>query len=173
MRIGAKIMLNTGLDAARDGLAVIAGSGWMMRLPPQDPYNGHPAGRARPGQRASGSWPQLVAVTFGTLHPGSAGMLPVQWESVEPGDESAALLLAGGLTLASAWGHATLTLAGLCQLQPDPDGGYAQARLEAVRQAARSFITSVAVTIARSADPGQEQPPGPAWSWLTGQRLSA
>jgi hypothetical protein len=80
MRIGAKIMLSTGLDAARDGLASLADASWLMSLPlRQEAHHGHPAGRARPGLPAPGSGTGLVAVTFGALPtaPRPAGALPV------------------------------------------------------------------------------------------------
>jgi hypothetical protein len=66
MRIVAKIMLNTGIGAPRDGLAELADSGWMMNLPQrQEAYcghsagytTGHPAGHARPGLPGSGADP--------------------------------------------------------------------------------------------------------------------
>jgi hypothetical protein len=182
MRIGAKIVLNTGIDNARDGLAALADSGWMMNLPRrQEAYygpsaghpTGHPAGRARPGLPASEGGPGPVAVTFGKPAPsgGSGTALPVQWESMELGDEFT-VLLDGDITLTPAadQGHSTLTLAGFCRL---PEGtltvdGYAQARAQ-VTEAARTFMSSVAATAARCADPGGEpEPSGPAWSWLTG-----
>ena len=55
-------MLNIGLDTARNGLAELADTGWMMSLPRQDPRSGHPAGQGRPA--ASGG---AIAVTFGKL----------------------------------------------------------------------------------------------------------
>jgi hypothetical protein len=96
---------------------------------------------------------------------------------VEPGD-ALAVLLAGDITLspADAERNITLTLAGFCQLLPaaEPGSGCEQAGLQAVEEAARSFITSVAVAVAGPADPGQEpEPPGPASSWLTGYRATA
>jgi hypothetical protein len=181
MRIGAKIMLNTGIDATRDELASLAGSGWMINLPQrQEAYrgraaghpSGHPAGRARPGLARDGG-PGPVAVTFGqpAASAGSGTVLPVQWESVEPGDEFT-VLLDGDITLAAADGQANsiLTLAGFCRL-PDRTltaDGYQQARAQVI-EAARAFITSLAATVTRSAGPGgEEQQPGTAWSWLTG-----
>jgi hypothetical protein len=181
MRIGAKIMLSIGLDTARDGLNRLAGSGWLMTVPLQhDVYHGHPAGRALPGRAASGGGPVLVAVTFGTpaAPPGSAGALPVQWESVESGGAFAALLVDGDITPAAAPapGHSTLALSGCCRLLsvPAADGDDEQARLEVLKETARLFITSVGVVVTRSADSGERpQPPGPAWSWLTGKRSGA
>jgi hypothetical protein len=174
MRIGAKIMLNAGLDAARDGLASLAEAGWLMSLPlRQEARHGHPAGCARAGLPAPGSGNGLVAVTFGALPvvPGAPGVLPVHWESVEPGD-MLAVLLAGDITPAAATpGGSTLTLAGFCRLLPAGDGGYGQARLEAVKEAARLFITDVGAAVTPFTRPGQEPLPlGPAWAWLTGHR---
>jgi hypothetical protein len=185
MRIGAKIMLSTELGAAREGLAGLADGSWLMNLlPQQEAHMRHPAGKGRPGLPGPGGGSGLVAVTFGTppVAPGSAGALPVHWESLEPGD-ALAVLLAGDITLAPAaaeW-NSTLALAGFCQLLPaaEAGSGYEQARLHAVREAARSFITSVAVAVAGSAGTGsagtgqEPQPPGPAWSWLTGYRTTA
>ena len=55
MRIGATIMLNMGLNTARDGLAELAETSWMMSLPGSshapEPPGGHPAGRGRPPSR--------------------------------------------------------------------------------------------------------------------------
>ena len=135
--------------------------------------SGHPAGRARPGLPGNGGGPGPVAVTFGKPAPcaGSGAVLPVQWESVEPGDEFTVLLDAD-ITLAPAAekAHSTLTLAGFCRL-PDGTltaGGYEQAKAQVI-EAARDFVTSVAATVTCSADPGGEQePPGSAWSWVTG-----
>jgi len=169
MRIGAKIMLNVGLDDARGGLAKLADTSWMMTLPRQDPHPGHPAGHARPGLP--------VAVTFGGMAV-SAGsfVLPVRWESAEPGDEFTVLLDAD-ITLApdAGEGRSTLTLAGVCRLPPGTltTGDYELARMQVI-EAARESITSIADTVTRSAARGQKQPPGQAWSWLTGipgQRL--
>ena len=118
--MGAKIMLHTGLDAAR-GLVGLTDTCWMMSLPPQGPRGAHPAGRSRPTAPRSGSWPGLVAVTFGTppAASGSAGSLPVHWESVEPGD-APTVLLSGDITAVPAPGQglASLALAGCCQLLP-------------------------------------------------------
>ena len=163
MRIGAKIMLNVGLDDARDGLARLADTSWMMSLPRQGPHPGHPAGRARPGLP--------VAVTFGRMAV-SAGsfVLPVRWESAEPGDEFTVLLDAD-ITLApdAGEGHSTLTLAGVCRLPPGTltTDGYELARMQVI-EAARESITSIADTVTRFASHGQEQSQGQAWSWLTG-----
>jgi hypothetical protein len=182
MRIGAKIILSTGIDTARDGLAELAGSGWMMNLPQRREAHcghsarhptGHPAGHARPGLPGNGAEPGPVAVTFGkqAASAGSVAVLPVQWESVEPGDEFT-VMLDGDITLAPAdeQAHSTLALAGFCRL-PHCDliaEDYALARKQVI-EAVRTFITSVAVTVTCSAEPGREQgPPGPASSWLTG-----
>ena len=163
MRIGAKIMLNVGLDDARDGLAKLADTGWMMSLPRQDPHPGHPAGHARPGLPA--------AVTFGRMAVSAdCFVLPVRWESAEPGDEFTVLLDAD-ITVApdAVEGRSMLTLAGVCRLPPGTlaSDGYELARMQ-VMEAAREFITSIAETVTRSAARGQEQPCGQAWSWLTG-----
>jgi hypothetical protein len=115
-------------------------------------------------------------VTFGTSQaaPGSAGILPVHWESVDPGDELAVLLV-GTITLspAAAQWNSTLTLSESCQLVPaaETGSGCEEARLQVIKEATRSFITSVAVAVTPSAGPGQEpSPPGPASSWVTGYR---
>lgn len=156
MRIGAKIMLNTGIDTARAGLAGLAGSGWMMNLPQrQEAYCGHPAGHARPGLPGNGG-PGRVAVTFGKpAASAGSGTVPVQWETVEPSDKFTVLLDAD-ITLAPAaeQGHSTLTLAGFCRL---PEGtltadSYEQARAQVI-EAAPAFISSVAATAACSAAP--------------------
>jgi hypothetical protein len=163
MRIGAKIMLNVGLDDARDGLAGLADTNWMMSLPRKDPHPGHPAGRTRPGLP--------VAVTFGRMAV-SAGsfVLPVRWESAEPGDQFTVLLDAD-ITLApdAEEGHSTLTLAGVCRLPPGTltIDDYELARMQVI-EAARESITSIADTVTHSAARGQKQPRGQAWSWLTG-----
>ncbi len=169
MMVGAKILLNVELDAARDGLATLAGGSWMLSLPQQDSRaghpSGHPAGRARPG------FP--VAVTFGklTATAGSCTLLTVRWESVEPGDRFTVLLDAD-ITLApdARQPGSMLTLAGVCRLPPGTlsADGYDLARVQVI-EAVREFITSVADVITRSATHGREhQPRGQAWSWLTG-----
>lgn len=178
MRIGAKIMLNTGLDAACAGLASLADSSWIMTLPQQQAAHpsGHPAGSAGPARPGIGGGTGLVAVTFGTsaAAPGSSGSLAVQWESVEPCDALAVLLVGDiilGPALAASLGQSTLVLAGFCWLLPAAGGGNEQARVEFLKEVARSFITSVAVAVASSAGPGhQPQPPGEASSWVYGQR---
>lgn len=178
MRIGAKIMLNIGLDAARAGLASLADSTWMMTLPQQQAVHpsGHPAGSARPGRPGIGGGTGLVAVTFepAAAALGSSGSLAVQWESVEPRD-SLAVLLVGDIVLgpapATSPGQSTLVLAGYSRLLPAAGGGDEQARVGFLKEVARSFITSVAVAVASSADPRhQPQPPGPASSWAYSQR---
>lgn len=169
-------MLDAGLDAARDGLASLADSSWMMSLPPRpDTYRGgHPAGSARPDATDS-SGAGLIAVTFGGVPaaPGSSESLPVQWESVDLHD-ALDMLLAGNITPASAAspGHTTLTLAGFCRLLPATGAGPEQARVDLLKEVARSFITSVAGAVADYAEPGH-QPPGPASSWVNGQRSAA
>lgn len=171
-------MLNTGLDAARAGLASLEGSSWMMTLPQQQAAHpsGHPAGSVRPGLPGIGRGTGLVAVTFEApaATPGSSGSLAVQWESVEPCD-ALAVLLVGEIILgpapAASPGQSTLVLAGFCRLLPADGGGNEQDRVEFLKAAARSFITSVAVAVAGSADAGhQPQPPGPASSWVYGER---
>ena len=67
---GRKIILETGMDAARDGLADLAGVNWMMSLPlRQAAY----AGRMPPGLCADGG-AGLVAVVFGDLAAPAATM---------------------------------------------------------------------------------------------------
>src|SRR5262249_19705720 len=98
MMIGAKTILYIGLDAARDGLARLAGDGWLLGVPRHDVRGGHPAGTARPGFAGTGSagtgGAGLIAVTFGTLTAPteSSAALPVRWESLEPGDNFTVLL---------------------------------------------------------------------------------
>jgi hypothetical protein len=174
VRIAAKIMLNTGIDAARDGLAELADGGWMMNLPPrQEAHRGHPAGRARRRPPGSDGGPAPVAVAFGkpVASAGSGTVLPVRWESVEPGDEFTVLLDADIiLAPAAEEAHSTLTLAGSCLLSKRTltSGGYEQASAQLI-EASRAFIASVAAAVTGSADAGREQePPAPAWSWLTG-----
>ncbi len=152
MMVGAKIVLNIGSAAARDGLAKLADSGWMMSLP--------------------GSRPEVVAVTFGKLpvSAGSCTLLSVRWESAEPGDEFTVVLDAD-ITLAPGTGRdsSTLTLAGVCRLPPGTltAEGYEPARVQVI-EAARGFISSVAEAVTRHAARGGEQPQGQAWSWVTG-----
>lgn len=166
-------MLNTGISTARDGLASLADVGWLMNVPRyQDPYRGHPAGRARPAPLIPGGRTGLVAVIFGSLSPlaGPTVTLPVRWESLEPGDECT-VLLDGDIALAPLLAHAAsiLTLGGTCRMLPVAltEDGYKQARLQ-VTETARVFITSIALILAESIDQGQ-QALGPALSWLTGQ----
>jgi hypothetical protein len=78
------------------------------------------------------------------------------------------------LSPAAAPSGSNLSLAGSCQLAPVAEPRFEQARLRVIKEAARSFITSVAVALARSAAPDQEPPPlAPALSWVTGHRPSA
>ncbi len=145
---GAKIMLETGMQAARDGLIELAGATWMMSLPQrQAAYRDHPAGRARPHLSADDGT-GLVAVTFGDGVVLAAGRvtLSVRWEPVEPGDEFT-VLLDGSVTLAPAATRerSELVLAGTCAmprraLTPE---GCEQVRRE-LDEASREFITSVA-----------------------------
>jgi hypothetical protein len=113
-------------------LAELAESGWIMSLPQQqEAYcghsaghpTGHPARHPRPGLPGSGGGPALVAVTFGkpAASAGPGTLLPVQWESVEPGD-GFTVLLDGDITLAPVAGktHSTPTLAGFCRLPETP-----------------------------------------------------
>ena len=82
---GARIVLDAGLDAARDGLAGLAGASWMMSLPRRRAaYHGHPAGRGRRGPSDDGG-ARLVAVTFGSVTATAADqiILPFGWEPVE------------------------------------------------------------------------------------------
>jgi hypothetical protein len=163
MRIGAKIMLNVELSAAREGLATLADTSWMMSLPRQDSHPGHPAGCSRPGLP--------VAVTFGRLTVSADScVLSVRWESAEPGDEFTVLLDAD-ITLApdAGEGRSTLTLSGVCRLPPGTltSDGYELARMQVI-EAAKESITNIADTVTRSASHGEKQSQGQAWSWLTG-----
>ena len=170
MIAGAKIALNAGLDAARDGLAGLAGASWLMSLPQgRAAYNGHPAGRGRPGLSADGGT-RLVAVTFGSVTTPAADQIILQfrWEPVEPGGELT-VQLSGSITLARAVarGHSALTMAGICQI---PSGALAPDDFEQVRlelmDASREFITSVARDVNHAAGSGPEPGPlGPAWAW--------
>ncbi len=170
MIAGARIVLNAGLDAARDGLAGLAGTSWMMSLPRRRPaYNGHPAGGGRPGLPADGG-ARLVAVTFGSVTAPAADqiILPFCWEPVEPGDELT-VQLSGSITLARAVArrHSALTVAGICKI---PSGALAPDDFEQIRlelmEASREFITSVARDVNRAAGSGPEPGPvGPAWAW--------
>jgi hypothetical protein len=170
MMTGAKIVLDTGMDAARDGLADLAGVSWMMSLPQRHAaYAGHPAGRGRPGLRADGG-AGLVAVMFGDIEAPAADhiVLPVCWEPVEPGDELT-VQLHGSITLAPAagQGHSALTLTGIYQVPPGAltSAGREQVRLEFM-EASREFVTSVARDVIRAAGPGQEHDRiGPSWAW--------
>ena len=123
MMTGAKIILRTGIDAPRDGLASLAGVSWMMSLPQRRAaYSGHPAGRGRPGMAADGG-AGLVAVTFGIMTVPAADhiVLPVGWEPVEPGDEFT-VQLEGSVILAPAatQGYSALTLSGVCRAYRGP-----------------------------------------------------
>ena len=170
MMTGAKIVLNTEMDAARDGLADLAGVSWMMSLPQrQAAYAAHPAGRGRPGLRADGG-AGLVAVMFGDIAAPAPDhiVLPVRWEPAEPGDEFT-VQLHGTITLAPAAepGHSALTLTGVCPVPPSAltPHGREQVRLE-FTEAAREFITSVARDITRAAGPGPDPDLlGPSWAW--------
>jgi hypothetical protein len=170
MIAGARIVLNAGLDAARDGLTGLTGASWMMSLPQRRAeYHGHPAGRGRPGGSADGG-AGLVAVTFGSVTTGAAGqlILPFRWEPVEPGDELT-FQLSGSITLARAVAceHSALTVAGTCQVSSGtlaPDD-FEQVRL-GLMEASREFITTVARDVNRAAGSGPEPGPlGPVWAW--------
>jgi hypothetical protein len=170
MIAGARIVLNTRLDAAHDGLAGLAGASWMMSMPQRRAaYTGHPAGRGRPSLSGDGG-ARLVAVTFGSVTVSAAGqiILPFRWEPVEPGHELT-LQLSGSITLARAVarGHSTLTMAGICQIPSGaliPDD-FEQVRLE-LMEASREFTTSLAREVNRAAGSGPEPGPlGPAWAW--------
>ena len=173
MIAGARIVLNAGLDAARDGLAGLAGASWLMSLPQRRAaYNGHPAGRGRSGLSADGGT-RLVAVTFGSVTTPAADqiILPFRWEPVEPVEPGGELTvqLSGSITLAHAVarGHSALTMAGICQI---PSGALAPDDFEQVRlelmDASREFITSVARDVNHAAGSGPEPGPlGPAWAW--------
>jgi hypothetical protein len=166
MMTGAKIILPMGIDAARDGLASLAGASWMMSLPRRPAaYRGHPAGRGRPGMAADGG-AALVAVTFEEVSAPAADhiVLPVAWEPVEP-DDGLTVRLSGSITLApaAAQGCCALTLSGICQAPPGAltqDGGD-QVRLELI-EASREFITSVARDIIQDAGSGSL---GQSWAW--------
>jgi hypothetical protein len=170
MMTGAKIILDTGMDAARDGLVGLAGISWMMSLPQrQAAYAGPPAGRGQPGLCADGG-AGLIAVTFGDLEAPAPDhvVLPVCWEPAEPGDEFT-VRLHGSIILAPAaeHGRSALTLTGVCPVPPGaltPDGRE-QVRLEFM-EASREFITGVARDVARAAGPGPgEDLLGPSWAW--------
>jgi hypothetical protein len=170
MMTGAKIILATGMDAARDKLAGLAGASWMMSLPRRRAVHAaHPAGSGRPGLRADGG-ARLVAVMFGNLAAPAPDriLLPVTWEPVEPGDE-VTVRLDGNIALAPAAepGHCALTLTGF---YPTPPGALTADARERVKleflEASREFITSVARDLTRYAGPGPEQDlTGPSWAW--------
>jgi len=170
MMTGAKIILDTGMDAARDGLAGMAGISWMMSMPQrQAAYAADPAGRGRPGLCADGG-PGLVAVMFGDIDAPAPDhvVLPVCWEPVEPGDEST-VQLRGSITLAPAakHGHSALTLTGVCPVPPGAltADGREQVRLEFIA-ASREFVTGVARDVTRAAGTGPgDDLLGPSWAW--------
>ena len=170
MMTGAKIILNTGMDAARDNLAGLAGASWMMSLPQRRAaYAQHPAGRGKPGLRAEGG-SGLVAVMFGDMATPAPDrvVLPVTWEPVEPGGEFT-VQLDGNITLAPATeqGHSALTLTGACPMPPGALTAGARQHVRAeLMDASREFITSVARDIIHTAGPGPEQDlTGPSWAW--------
>ena len=96
-------MLSTGQDAAHEGLVCLDSCNWLMSPLMEEAHREHPAETARPGLPSPGSGRGLVAVTFGTprVAPGYVGVLPVCWESVEPGDVLA-VPLSGDITLSPA-----------------------------------------------------------------------
>jgi hypothetical protein len=166
MMTGAKIILHVGIDAARDGLASLAGASWIMSLPlRQAAYGGHPAGRGLPGHPADGG-AALIAVTFGEMTAPAADhvILPVRWEPVEP-DDQFTVQLEGSVILApaTAQGYSALTLSGGCQVPPGvlTAGGRDQVRLELI-EAEREFIASVARDITPNAGNGSL---GECWGW--------
>lgn len=157
---GAKILLETGMQAASDGLADLAGATWMMSLPQrQAAYRGHPAGRGRPGLSADDGT-ALVAVTFGNraILASDRVILSVRWEPVEPGDECT-VLLDGSVTLAPAAAReqSVLTLAGTFEM---PTGALTPDACEQLRrelsEASWEFITSVADDVTSAAASGPE-----------------
>jgi len=170
MIAGARIVLDARLDAARDGLAGLAGASWMMSLPRRpSAYHEHPAGRGRRGS-SDHRGARLVAVTFGSVTAPAADqlILPFRWEPAEP-DGGLTVQLSGSITLARAvaCGHSALSLAGICQI---PSGALAPDDFERVRlelmEASREFITAVARDVSRAAGSGSEPgPAGPAWAW--------
>ena len=169
MMTGAKIILNTRTDAARDKLHGLTGATWIMPLPQRRAaYAQHPAGKGRPGLRADGG-AGLVAVMFGAVAASAPDriVLPVSWEPVEPGDDFT-VQLDGNITLAPATedGHSALTLAGACPMSRAPSVRVReQVRLE-LMEASREFIASVAREIVEAVAPGQEQDlTGPSWAW--------
>jgi hypothetical protein len=173
MMTGAKVILATGMDAARDKLAGLAGASWMMSLPQRRAaFAAHPAGKGRPGPHP-GDGTGLIAVMFGLLAAPAADrvVLPVTWEPVAPGDECT-IQLDGTITLAPAaeQGSVALTLAGFCRMPPGAlnADGREQARLDFM-EASREFITSVArdMTRAMGNAPGPEPDGliGPTWAW--------
>ncbi len=166
MLTGAKIILHLGMDAARAGLAGLAGASWMMSLPQRRAaYGWHPAGRGRPGM-AGGGGAGLIAVTFGDLAAPAADhvVLPVCWESVEP-DDKFAIQLKGSIVLAPAAeeGCSALTLSGFGRVPPDAltPVGRDQVCPELI-EASRDFIISVARDISSDGGSGSL---GQSWSW--------
>jgi len=162
---GAKVILETGLQDARDGLIDLAGATWMMSLPQrQAAYRDHPAGRARPGLSADDGT-GLVAVTFGdsAILAADRVILSVRWEPVEPGG-ARAVLLDGSIVLsaAAARDQGMLTLSGTCEM---PTGALTPVAYEQVRreldEASLKFITSVADSVIDAAGAGPEHGPGP------------
>jgi hypothetical protein len=170
MMTGAKVIMNAGMDAARDGLAALAGTSWLMCVPRlRAGYSGHPAGQGRPGPPAD-SGARLVAVTFGDMATPAADrvVLPVRWEPVEPGDKLA-VELNGSITLAPAadLARSALTLAGFSQEAPGALAldVRAQPRPQ-LMEASRELLVSVARDVTRAAglDP-EHDPLGPTWAW--------
>jgi hypothetical protein len=171
MIIGAKIVLNTGVDAAREGLGGLAGGTWMLSVPRQRAARaGHPAGSAPRGPAGPGR-AGPVAVVFGDTIAarGPDVALPVRWESLEPGDEFT-VLLAADITVAAVAGQETvmLTLAGVCRLSGTLDAYPHENARTQVAEMAGVFITSVADAVTRSAAPRPDvKPAGSPWIWLS------
>jgi len=171
MIIGAKIVLNASAAAAREGLAGLAGGTWMLSVPQRRvARGGHPAGSALPcpaGPGRTGS----VAVVFGDLAAAGCAdvvVLPVRWESLEPGDEFTVLLDAD-ITLDRVCGQETgvLTLAGVCRLSGTLSADSHEHARTQITEAAGAFITSVADFVTGSAIPRRvHKPAGPAMTWL-------
>jgi hypothetical protein len=173
MMTGAKVVLATEMDAARDQLAGLAGTSWMMTLPRRRAaFAAHPAGKGRQVPHPDGG-AGLVAVMFGPLATPAADrvVLPVTWEPVAPGDEFT-VRLDGNITLAPAaeQGHVALTLAGFCQIARGTLTADVRERVTLeLKEASREFITSVARDVTDAlgtAAPGPDQDLiGPSWAW--------
>jgi hypothetical protein len=171
MIIGAKIMLNAGVDDAREGLAGLAGDTWMLSVPLQRAARGgHPAGSALPRSARRGRTGSVAVVFADTIAAdGPDAVLPVRWESLEPGDEFTVLLDAD-ITLAPVAGRETgvLTLAGVCRLSGTLDADTHEHARTQLTEMAGAFITSVADAVNRCAAARPERKPaGSPWTWLS------